>query len=49
MRIVSAVMTVEFISDRMLYIPFRGHWCDTILVNVHAPMEDKTDEIKDCL
>jgi hypothetical protein len=21
----------------------RGHWCDVIVLNIHAPVEDKTD------
>jgi hypothetical protein len=44
--ITSAVMRIEFISDSMLYITLRGHWCDTVL-NVHAPTEDKSDDVKD--
>jgi exonuclease III len=46
-RIVSAVRTVEFISTRMSYIILRGHWCNIILLNVHAPCEDKGDDVKD--
>jgi hypothetical protein len=42
----SAVKRVEFISDRMSYIILRGHWCNIIVLNVHAPTEDKTDDIK---
>jgi hypothetical protein len=30
----------------MLYLILRGRWCDTIL-NVHAPTEDKIDDVKD--
>jgi hypothetical protein len=37
---------VEFIGDRMLYIKLRGCWCDIIL-NVYAPTEDKTENMKD--
>jgi hypothetical protein len=37
---------VEFASDRMSYIIVKGHWCDIIVLNVHAPTEDK-DDIKD--
>jgi exonuclease III len=40
-RIVSAVRRVEFISDRMSYIILRGRWCNIIVLNVHAPCEDK--------
>jgi hypothetical protein len=29
----------------MLYILVRGHWCDIVL-NVHAPTEDKIDDMK---
>jgi hypothetical protein len=45
-RIISVVKTVEFVSDRMLYIILRGHWCDFVQ-NVHAPTEDKIDDMKD--
>jgi hypothetical protein len=46
-RIVSAVRSVEFINDRMSYIILRGRWCNIIVLNVHAPCEDKGDEEKD--
>jgi hydroxypyruvate isomerase len=31
----------------MSYIIQRGRWCHIIVLNVHAPTEDKTDDIKD--
>jgi hypothetical protein len=31
----------------MLYITLKGHWFDIVL-NVHAPTEDKDDDVKDC-
>jgi hypothetical protein len=46
-RIVSAVRSVEFVSDRMSYITLRGRWCNIIALNVHAPREDKGDYVKD--
>jgi exonuclease III len=46
-RIISAVIRVEFASDRMSYIILKGRWCDIIVLNVHAPTEDKDDDIKD--
>jgi hypothetical protein len=46
-RIISAVKRVEFVSDRMSYIILRGRWCHIIVLNVHAPTEDKTDVVKD--
>jgi exonuclease III len=46
-RITSAVKVVEFVTDRMSYITLRGRWCDIIVLNVHAPNEDKCDDIKD--
>ena len=46
-RIISAVKRVEFVSDRVSYIVMRGRWCNIILVNVHAPSEEKSDESKD--
>jgi hypothetical protein len=45
-RIISAVKKVEFVSDRMSYIILRGRWCHIIVLNVHAPTEDKTDDVK---
>jgi hypothetical protein len=46
-RIISPVKRVEFVSDRMSYTILRGRWCHTIVMNVHAPTEDKTDDVKD--
>jgi hypothetical protein len=46
-RIISAVKRVEFVSDRMSYIILRGCWYHIIVLNVHAPTEDKTDDVKD--
>jgi hypothetical protein len=45
-RTISAVRRVEFVSDRMSYIILRGCWCHIIVLNVHAPTEDKTDDVK---
>jgi hypothetical protein len=45
-RIISAVKRVEFVNDRMSYIILRGRWCHIIVLNVHAPTEDKTDDVK---
>jgi exonuclease III len=45
-RIISAVKRVEFVSDRMLYITLKGQ-CDIIVMNMHAPTEDKDYDIKD--
>ena len=46
-RIASAVKRVEFVSDRLPYIVLRGRWCNIIVLNVHAPSEEKSDEAKD--
>jgi exonuclease III len=46
-RIISAVRRVEFVSDRMSCIILRGRWCNIIVINVHAPCEDTSDDIKD--
>jgi len=46
-RIVSAVKRVEFVCDRVLYIVLRGRWYNIIVLNVHAPSEDKCDDSKD--
>jgi hypothetical protein len=45
-KIISAVKRVEFVSDRMSYIILRGRWCHIVL-NIHDPTEDKTDDVKD--
>jgi hypothetical protein len=45
--IVSAVRRVEFVSDKMSYFILRGQWCNINVVNVHAPCEDTSVEIKD--
>ena len=47
MQIRSAVKKVEFISDRVSCITLKGRWHDTIVLNVHAPSEDKDDDSKD--
>jgi hypothetical protein len=46
-RIISALKKAEFVSDRMLYIIIRGHWCDIIVLNADAPTEDKIDDTND--
>ena len=46
-RLVSAVKRVEFVSNRLSYIVLRGRWRNIILVNVRAPSEEKSDELKD--
>ena len=46
-RIKSAVKKVEFISDRLSYLVLKGRWCDIIVINAHAPTEEKDDHIKD--
>jgi hypothetical protein len=43
----SAVKWVEFGSDRISYIIVRNRWCNIIVLNVHAPTEDKIGYIKD--
>ena len=45
-RITSVVKRVEFVSNRMSYIVLRGHWCNIIVLNVHAPGEEKSDSLK---
>jgi hypothetical protein len=44
---VSAVKRVEFVCDRMSYVILRGLWCNVIVLNVHAPTEDKIYHIRD--
>ena len=46
-RTASEVKRVEFVSDRVSCIVMRGRWCNIIVLNVHAPSEEKSDESKD--
>ena len=46
-RIASEIKRVEFVSDRVSYIVLRGRWCNIIVLSVHAPIEEKGDELKD--
>jgi hypothetical protein len=46
-RIVSVIRRVEFISDSMSYIILRGCWCNIIVLNVHAPCENKGGDVKE--
>ena len=46
-RIVSAVKTVEFVSDRTSYILLRGYWCNIIVLNVPALSEKGSNDSKD--
>ena len=46
LRIVSAVKRVEFVSNRMSYIVLRGRWYNIIVLNVHAPSEEKSYDSK---
>jgi len=45
--IVSAVRKVESVSERVSYIVLRGCWCNIIVLNVHIPSEEKSDDSKD--
>jgi hypothetical protein len=38
---------VEFVSDRISYIVLRGRCCNIIVLNEHAPTEEKGDDSKD--
>jgi hypothetical protein len=40
-RIIPAVKTEEFLNVKMSYIILQGLWCDIIILNIHAPTEDK--------
>jgi hypothetical protein len=44
--IISAVKRPELICDKISYLTLRGHWCDIIVLNVHAPTEAKSADAK---
>ena len=48
-KIVSAVKTVEFVSDRVSHLVLRGRWCNIIVLNMHAPSQEKSGDSKDSL
>ena len=48
-RKASAVKRVEFVSDKASYIVMRGRWFNIIVLNLHAPSEEKIDESKEKL
>jgi hypothetical protein len=41
------IAVVKFVSDWILYIVLRGCWYNIIVLNKHAPSEEKSDESKD--
>ncbi|PNF28102.1 hypothetical protein B7P43_G12260 [Cryptotermes secundus] len=45
-RIISAFQGVQFVSDRMSYIILRARWWDVIVLNVHAPTENKINDMR---
>jgi len=46
-RIVLALKRVEFVSNRASYIVLRGRWFNIIVMNVHAPNEEKSGNSND--
>jgi len=40
---------VEFVGDRVSCIFLRGHWSNTVVLNVHVPSEEKSDDTEDSL
>jgi hypothetical protein len=46
-RIISAVKSIETVSDTMSYIILRGCWYDITILNIHIPTEEKIDDAKD--
>jgi hypothetical protein len=45
--IISEVKRGEFVSDRMSCIILKGHPYHIIVRNVHAPTDDKTNDVKE--
>ena len=38
---------IEFVSDSLSYILLNGRGLHILVVNVHAPSEEKSEELKD--
>ena len=45
-RTALAVKRVQFVSNRVSHIDLVGRWCNIIVLNVHAPSEEKSDDLK---
>jgi exonuclease III len=45
-KIISVIIRAEFVSDRMPHVIQRAQWCHNIVLNIHAPTEDRTVEVK---
>ena len=45
-RTVSAVKRVQFVSNRVSYTVLSAQWCNIIVLNVHAPSGEKSDNSK---
>jgi exonuclease III len=45
-RIILVVTRVHFVSDRMLYKTSRGRRRSIIILNLHAPVKDNSDDVK---
>jgi hypothetical protein len=45
-RITSTVNITQYVYDRISYVILRGCWYDITVLNIHAPREDKTNDIK---
>ncbi|XP_018347843.1 PREDICTED: craniofacial development protein 2-like, partial [Trachymyrmex septentrionalis] len=41
------VKDIKFINERLGLLVVQGRWYKIAIINVHAPKEDKDDEIKD--
>jgi hypothetical protein len=46
-RNISAVKSAELVSDTMSHIILRDRWYHFIVLNFHAPTEDKFDQVMD--
>ena len=46
-RIISAVKRLDNVSVRVSYTVLRGRRCNIIVLNVHAQIEEKSDDSKD--
>jgi len=46
-RIIPAVKTGECVCDRMSCIVLTSHWCNIIVLTLHVPNEEKSDDSKD--
>ena len=46
-RTLSAVKRIEFVGDTVSYTVLRDDWCNIVVLKVHTPRKETSDDSKD--